>query len=89
MIQDEFGQDHVRLLPPGTHKCPLCADRHLPHEPHNRNSLYYQMRFYQDHGRFPTWADALTDCSPFMHAYWRGEMTKKGVRREETRSDGR
>lgn len=84
MVSDEFGKDTIRLLPPGKTKCPLCADRHTAKDPHNRNSLYYQMRFLQDHERLPTWGDAMENCSPFMRAYWRNQMIQKGVKVEET-----
>ena len=79
MIADEFDKDEIRVIAPGRRKCPQCADRHGPHEPHNKNSLYYRAQFYQKHGRFPTWEDAMEGLSQMMTAYWRGEMRKKGV----------
>lgn len=84
MISDEFGRNEIRLLPPREKNCPLCADRHTEKEPHNRNSLYYQMQFFRKHGRLPRWADTLEDCTELMRAYWRGEMVRKGVPVEET-----
>ena len=88
VIADNFGKDEIRLLPLDRWKCPICADRHSEKEPHNRNSLYFQMRFFQDHRRLPTWGDCLGHCSPFMRAYWRGEMAKKGVKAEQLQSYG-
>lgn len=79
MIADEFDKNEIRLLAPGKAKCRICADRHSTHEPHNRNSLYYQMKFRRANGREPTWNDALADLSPLTQAYWRGELAKKGV----------
>lgn len=35
--------------PPGT--CPICATEHDPTLPHNRDSLAYQYKFYDEHGR--------------------------------------
>ncbi len=89
MISDEFSKDEVRFLPPTKRTCPICADKHFKHEPHNRNSLYYQMMFFREHGRLPRWADALEDTSEMMRAYWMGEMKKKGVRPEEISANGR
>ena len=51
------------ILPPPAGKCQECAVDHKPEEPHNRDSLYYQMAFRQKHGRWPTWADATAHCS--------------------------
>jgi len=51
------------ILPPPKGKCQECAVDHRPDEPHNRDSLYYQMAFRQKHGRWPTWADAIAHCS--------------------------
>lgn len=42
------------ILPPPSGKCQECAVDHKPEEPHNRDSLYYQMAFRQKHGRWPT-----------------------------------
>lgn len=47
--------------PPGT--CPECTTEHPPGAPHNQQSLAYQYKFYGEHGRWPTWADAMAHCS--------------------------
>ena len=86
MIEEELGRDEIRLLAPGKRKCPVCADRHRAWEPHNRNSLYYQLRFRRENGRDPTWEDAMADLSQLMRAYWLGILEKK--RRENQRKDG-
>ena len=67
------------LLPakPGT--CAECAVNHSANFPHNRDSLYYQYRFYDQHGRWPTWADAMTHCDETMKAFWHSELAKRGV----------
>ena len=41
----------------------MCAVDHPPEAPHNQQSLYWQYWFYNKHGRFPTWADAIEHCS--------------------------
>ena len=43
----EIGMDQVRILPPKPGTCPECAVDHDPAMPHNRDSLFYQMRFRQ------------------------------------------
>jgi hypothetical protein len=68
----------MTLVPPASNCCQECAAQHdadLPHKP----TLYYQMRFYQLHGREWTWLDAMAHCSPEMQALWRAELTAKGV----------
>lgn len=42
--------------------CPECATRHEPWEPHYL-CLHYQFHFRKQHGRFPTWADAMAHCT--------------------------
>lgn len=68
-----------RLLPakPGT--CPQCATKHKPELPHNQQSITYQYWFYNEHGRWPTWADAMAHCSDQMREWWTAELAKKGV----------
>lgn len=62
---------------PGT--CPECAVNHGPELPHNQQSLFYQYHFYNEHGRWPTWEDAIAHCDEQMKAAWREELTKAGV----------
>ncbi len=63
-----------RMLPgpPGT--CEWCCVAHEPDQPHNQQSLPYQMRFHQIHGRWPTWSDAMAHCSDKVKAHWRREL---------------
>jgi hypothetical protein len=50
------------LLPAKTGTCPECATEHETWEPHNL-CLYYQYHFMAEHGRFPTWKDAMEHCT--------------------------
>ena len=70
----------MMLLPPKPTACPICAvdPCHGPNEPHNQQSLYYQYRFMQAHGRWPTWADAVAHCHPEVRAMWERELRKLG-----------
>jgi len=43
------------LMPAAPGTCPECAVDHPPELPHNQQSLFYQYKFYNDHGRWPTW----------------------------------
>ena len=69
----------MTLLPPAPGKCVVCAVAHSPEEPHNRQSLYYQLRFFQEHGRIPTWDDAMSHCAPAILAAWHDELRKHDV----------
>lgn len=72
------------LLPakPGT--CQECAVKHDESQPHNRNSLYYQYHFYNEHGFWPTWGDALAHCDDDdIREYWKTELKSKGVTDDE------
>lgn len=51
-----------QLMPCAPNVCQECAVDHLPGEPHNTQSLYYQYHFYAEHGRWPTWKDAIAHC---------------------------
>lgn len=73
----------MMLLPPAPHKCPICAVAHLPQDPHDRGSLYYQMQFFRKHGRYPTWADAMAHCDEETKQAWRNELLGAGVAPEE------
>lgn len=59
------------IMPPLPGRCIACGVTHDPREPHNAQSMYYQYRFYGEHGRWPTWADAVAHCAPEMQAAWK------------------
>lgn len=70
---------HMSLLPPPKHLCPVCAVEHEAHLPHNRDSLYYQIRFKMLRRREPTWADAAAHCHPVIQKQWRETAERMGV----------
>jgi len=53
-----------QLLPCKKDVCQECAVDHKPNEPHNPQSMYYQYKFFGEHGRWPTWKDAIAHCEP-------------------------
>lgn len=67
---------HIMPAKPGT--CPVCAVVHAPDQPHNQQSLFYQMRFNGSWGRWPTWADAVAHCKPELAAAWKNQLEKGG-----------
>ena len=75
--QDKHGG--LQLMPPKKDVCQECATKHKPDEPHNQESLYYQMQFRMDHGRFPTWDDAMAHCDEKTKDIWREEREKAGA----------
>ena len=75
------------LLPPALDACQVCATKHDPEQPHNRDSLYYQLSFREDNGRWPTWADAMAHCEDAVKAAWKKELIKLGVWEEGSHED--
>ena len=68
----------LKLLPPNS-GCPECATEHDPTQPHNWLSPYYQFYFYQQHGRWPTWADAMAHCACETQALWKACLAEEGL----------
>lgn len=66
----------LKLLPCAPGVCQECAVDHDPRLPHNQQSLYWQYRFYNANGRWPTWDDAMAHCTPQTQALWRQAMAK-------------
>lgn len=79
-LKDLHGMTLIGKVPEGT--CQECATAHAPDLPHNRDSMAYQYKFYDKHGRFPKWKDAMEHCSPEMKELWIEELLKKGVKVE-------
>lgn len=69
----------MMMLPAAPGKCPECAGEHLPSDPHNAQSLFYQMRFHSEHGRWPCWADALAHCTEPVRVAWEAELRRRGA----------
>lgn len=75
----EFGIEDMTLAPPLAGTCPECAVNHDPAMPHNAQSLYYQYKFRQKNGRWPTWNDAMAHCTGEVRALWIQALAKHGV----------
>jgi hypothetical protein len=73
----------MMLLPPAPGKCRFCAVDHPATGPHNAQSLFYQMRFHQSHGRWPRWSDALAHCGERTTWNWVRELTRIGEWKQE------
>lgn len=59
--------------------CPECIVKHEPSAPHNLQSMHYQMAFREQHGRWPTWHDAMRHCDEKIKALWLAELAAHGV----------
>lgn len=66
-----FSWGDAELLPPAPHLCQQCAHDHPPEFPHNQQNLYWHFWFRKQHGRSPTWEDAMAHCSEEMKESWR------------------
>ncbi len=71
----------AHLMPPHPDACQTCGmlPAHPPDQPHNAQSLYYQYAFYGEHGRWPTWKDAIAHCSDEVRAAWEEALRERGV----------
>jgi len=64
----------MAILPPESGCCQVCGTKHDPADPHNKTSLYYQMKFHQEYGRWPTWEDAMRHCTEETKTQWREQL---------------
>jgi hypothetical protein len=69
----------LMMLPPAPDKCQTCAVKHPPADPHNAQSLYYQMKYKMDTGNEPSWLTAMAHCTPEMKAMWISLLKEMGV----------
>ena len=75
----EVVKGEFQLLPPASHLCQECAVDHLPSQPHNPQSLFYQVKFNMQHARVPTWRDAMAHCSDDVKEKWTKGLAAHGV----------
>ena len=76
-LKDMHGLTLVGSTPPGA--CHECAVKHDPDQPHNQQSLAYQYKFYDQYGRWPTWADAMSHCSENVKKVWVEALLERGI----------
>lgn len=67
------------VLPPHPDKCQICGSAHDEAQPHNAQSMFYQVTFNLAHGRAPTWIDATAHCTPEVRELWRAALIDRGV----------
>ncbi len=67
------------MLPAKAGTCEWCAVDHKPEDPHDATSLFYQYRFYNEHGRWPDWRDAMSHCTVELVKSWSSELAKLNI----------
>lgn len=67
------------MLPAAPGTCPECAVKHDPEQPHNQQSLFYQYHFFNEHGKWPTWKDAMEHCPEDIKKLWVDALKEQGV----------
>jgi len=69
----------MMLMParPGT--CEICATAHPAEQPHNAQSLFYQVRFQSENGRGADWRDAMAHCDEPTRTLWTDALVERGV----------
>lgn len=80
-----MSQNHLQpwtLMPASEGTCPECATEHDPRMPHNAQSLFYQYRFYAEHGRWPQWYDALAHVEDDLRVEWEMALMARGAAEE-------
>jgi len=66
------------ILPPPPGVCRSCARDHDPGQPHDKQSLQYQYTFRSEHGRWPTWKDAIAHCDRDTQIMWEDALRERG-----------
>lgn len=74
VVERKDGAFTILPGPPGS--CEWCHTVHAPEQPHNQQSLAYQMKFYGEHKRWPTWTDAMAHCPEDVRRMWREQLVK-------------
>lgn len=67
------------MLPAKEGTCPECAVAHAVTSPHNAQSMFYKYYYFNQHGRWPDWMDALEHCPLDVQLLWLFELGMAGV----------
>lgn len=68
-----------KVLPPNPNVCQQCGRDHEPNQPHDNMRLQYQYWFHQEHGRFPTWKDAVAHCDEEIKEAWEWALKERNA----------
>lgn len=69
--------------------CRVCGEIHGRGEAHNRDSLLYQHKFRMNHGRYPTWEDAMGHCGKAARDRMIKRLARHGIHlAEDQKPDG-
>jgi hypothetical protein len=68
----------------GSPKCLICGYPHESDSPHNAESMQYQSWFLREHGRLPTWEDAMAHCPDDVKQLARVGMRAYGINPKAT-----
>ena len=68
--------------------CNICNGRHPESLPHSAGTPEYQAWFQKEHGRLPTWSDAIAHCSPQAKEFALQWLTRVGIAPFSTGIDG-
>lgn len=79
-LKEVHGMTLVGTVPED--RCQGCGTKHDAEMPHNRESLAYQYKFYDEHGRWPTWKDAMSHCTDGVRKVWTEALTARGIKVE-------
>ncbi len=66
----ELPRINMMFLLSSPDRCEECDRDHEPAHPHNMDSPNYAKWFFAQHGRYPTWADAMGHCPEHEKEAW-------------------
>lgn len=67
------------MMPAKEGTCETCATKHDADQPHNAQSLFYQMRFQAENNRAADWRDAMAHCDEATRKTWTDALVGMGV----------
>jgi hypothetical protein len=77
LIKERFGFDLIVEIDEGA--CVECGRKHDPALPHDQQKPVYRYLFYDKHGRWPTWLDAMAHCSDEVKESWAALLADQGI----------
>lgn len=78
----------LTLLPPDPSVCQQCGVDHEPEQPHDATSMFYGFWYLENHGRSPTWADAMAHCDAHIKDHWLEYLQALGIDPNSTKVRG-
>lgn len=82
-MSEDLTRSRLNFIKARPGACPECNADHHVSQAHRWGSDFYMNGFFDKHGVYPTWGDALAHCREDVRMNWEQVLLAQGVTADE------